>query len=81
MFHVKQVLLLPDAEVPEDHIEQILDIDRRLQIPNASLTTYVREGAFLEPADFARTDHRDRVDDADVTHQADQAGAGSREQD
>ncbi|WP_206051760.1 histidine phosphatase family protein [Nocardioides ferulae] len=60
--------------------EQILDVDRRLQIPNASLTTYRRDGAFLELEQFARTDHVDQAD-ADVTREADQAGAGSREHD
>ena len=58
--------------------EQILDIDREIQIPNASVTTYRREGEHLELVTFADTVAVDRTD-ADVTEQEDRAGAGDED--
>ncbi|MCD4533440.1 histidine phosphatase family protein [Nocardioides sp. cx-169] len=55
--------------------EEILDIDREVQIPNASFTTYRRQGEGLELVTFADTAAVDRTD-ADVTEQADRVGAG-----
>jgi broad specificity phosphatase PhoE len=56
--------------------EEILQVDRDVQIPNASVTTYQREGGHLELVTFADTVAVDRTD-ADVTEQEDQAGSGS----
>jgi broad specificity phosphatase PhoE len=55
--------------------EELLDIDREVRIPNASLTTYRRDGKRLELVSFADTAAVDAAD-ADVTHEEPQAGAG-----
>jgi broad specificity phosphatase PhoE len=56
--------------------EEILQVDREVQIPNASVTTYRREGEHLELVTFADTVAVERTD-ADVTEQEDQAGSGA----
>ena len=48
----------PSSELSE---EELLDIDREVQIPNVSMTTYRREGAVFELMSFADTE-RARVD-------------------
>jgi broad specificity phosphatase PhoE len=55
--------------------EEILQVDREVQIPNASVTTYQRDGEHLELVTFADTVTVDRTD-ADVTEQEDQGGSG-----
>jgi broad specificity phosphatase PhoE len=52
----------------------LLDLDRRMRIPNASVTTYRREGAYLELDSFADTTAVDRID-VDVTHEESQGAA------
>ncbi|MBC2960403.1 histidine phosphatase family protein [Nocardioides deserti] len=52
----------------------LLDLDRRMRIPNASVTTYRREGSFLELDSFADTTAVDRID-VDVTHEESQGAA------
>jgi broad specificity phosphatase PhoE len=56
--------------------EEILQVDREVQIPNASVTTYRRKGEHLELVTFADTVAVERTD-ADVTEQEVQAGAGA----
>ncbi len=60
--------------------EEVLEVDRDVQIPNASVTTFRRDGHFLALESFADTSAVDRTD-ADVTREDDQAGGGSREHD
>jgi broad specificity phosphatase PhoE len=60
--------------------EEVLELDREVQIPNASITTYRRAGPLFELEKFADTTAVDRTD-ADVTREDDQAGGGSREHD
>lgn len=54
----------------------LLALDREIRIPNASMTTYRREGAHLELDSFADTTAVDRSA-ADVTHEDPQAGRDS----
>jgi broad specificity phosphatase PhoE len=56
--------------------EEILDIDREVRIPNASVTTYRRRDGDLELEAFCDTTG---VDGTAVTREDEQAGAGSRE--
>jgi broad specificity phosphatase PhoE len=56
--------------------EEILQVDREVQIPNASVTSYRREGEHLELVTFADTVSVEHAD-ADVTEQEDQAGSGA----
>ncbi len=60
--------------------EKVLELDREVTIPNASVTTYRRAGQLFELDSFADTTAVDRTA-ADVTHEDDQAGGGSREHD
>ncbi len=55
--------------------EELLDIDSRVQIPNASLTTYRRAGQGLELVAFADTSAVDQTA-AKVTHEASRGGRG-----
>ncbi|MCW2794472.1 MAG: histidine phosphatase family protein [Nocardioides sp.] len=55
--------------------ETLLGIDREVRIPNASLTTYRRDGDRLDLVSFADTAAVDAAD-AEVTHEEPQAGAG-----
>ena len=57
--------------------EELLDIDRTAPIPNASMTTYRRDGGRLELVSFADTSAVDETE-ADVTHEEPQ-GSGQRE--
>ena len=57
--------------------EELLDIDRTVPIPNASMTTYRRDGDRLELISFADTSAVDETE-ADVTHEEPQ-GSGQRE--
>jgi len=57
--------------------EELLDIDRTAPIPNASMTTYRRDGDRLELVSFADTSAVDETE-ADVTHEEPQ-GSGQRE--
>ena len=57
--------------------EELLEIDRKIQIPNASMTTYRRDGDRLELLDFADTTAVDETE-AEVTHEEPQA-SGQRE--
>jgi broad specificity phosphatase PhoE len=57
--------------------EDLLEIDREVQIPNASMTTYRRDGDRLELLTFADTTAVDETE-ADVTHEEPQ-GSGQRE--
>ncbi|MDN4175684.1 histidine phosphatase family protein [Nocardioides sp. SOB77] len=52
----------------------LLDLDRRTPIPNASVTTYRRAGAHLDLVTFADTTAVDRKD-VDVTHEESQGTA------
>ncbi|NHC23452.1 histidine phosphatase family protein [Nocardioides sp. IC4_145] len=52
----------------------LLDLDRRMRIPNASVTTYRRDGRYLELDSFADTTAVDRID-VDVTHEESQGAA------
>lgn len=47
----------------------LLDLDRQVRIPNASVTTYRRRGGFLELEGFADTTAVDRMD-VEVTREA-----------
>ena len=49
---------------------EVLDLDRQVNIPNASLTTFRRDGDALVLEAFADTSHLDQ-DDTDVTHEKD----------
>jgi broad specificity phosphatase PhoE len=55
---------------------QVLDLDRKVQIPNLSMTTYRRAGPLFELERFADTTAVDRVG-ADVTAEPAQAGRAS----
>lgn len=55
----------------------LLAIDRKVRIPNASLTTYRRAGAFLDPVSFADAAVVDS-EPVDVTREPAQAGRGDR---
>jgi broad specificity phosphatase PhoE len=57
--------------------EELLEIDREVQIPNASMTTYRRDGDRLELISFADTSAVDETE-ADVTHE-EPRGSGQRE--
>jgi len=57
--------------------EDLLEIDREVQIPNASMTTYRRDGDRLELIGFADTTAVDETA-ADVTHE-EPLGSGQRE--
>ncbi|NYG54625.1 histidine phosphatase family protein [Nocardioides perillae] len=51
-----QAVVMTFRYVLEDVEESaLLDLDRQVRIPNASVTTYRREGRFLEPVAFADT--------------------------
>ena len=54
--------------------EQILQIDREVTIPNASVTRYRREGDRLELVEFADTSHLERSA-ADVTEEPERSSA------
>jgi broad specificity phosphatase PhoE len=47
----------------------LLDIDREVQIPNASLTRYRRSGDLFDLSSFADTAPVDADDDVEVTHE------------
>ncbi|HWI42622.1 MAG TPA: histidine phosphatase family protein [Nocardioides sp.] len=71
-----QAVLMTFRYVLEDLAEpDLMDLERRTPVPNASLTTYRREGAFFELETFAETAPVDQG--ADVTHEEPQAGRGS----
>lgn len=55
--------------------EELLEIDREVQIPNASMTSYRREGEAFELVHFADTSAVDDVD-AEVTEEPSQGGRG-----
>ncbi|MCW2815922.1 MAG: histidine phosphatase family protein [Nocardioides sp.] len=55
---------------------EVLDLDRQVRIPNASVTTYVRSGAHLELTAFADTTAVDRLD-VETTREA-SSGSGDR---
>lgn len=75
-FFTHQAVIMTFRYVLEDIPEaDLLEVDRRTPIPNASVTSYRREGAFLELAAFAETAPVDRGD-ADVTREEPQAGRG-----
>jgi broad specificity phosphatase PhoE len=57
--------------------EELLEIDREVQIPNASMTTYRRDGDRLELISFADSSSVDETE-ADVTHE-EPRGSGQRE--
>ncbi|WP_110181855.1 histidine phosphatase family protein [Nocardioides solisilvae] len=56
--------------------EELLEVDRRVQIPNASLTGYRREGDLLQPVSFADTSAVDADAGAEVTREPAQGGRG-----
>lgn len=71
-----QAVIMTFRYVLEDIAEaDLLELDRRTPIPNASVTTYRRSGALLELDTFAETAPVDRGA-ADVTHEEPQAGRG-----
>ncbi|HYG92291.1 MAG TPA: histidine phosphatase family protein [Nocardioides sp.] len=55
----------------------VLELDRTVRIPNASVTTYRRSGELLEPVDFADTSAVDEVD-AETTREAPRGERGDR---
>lgn len=57
---------------------ELLEVDRQVQIPNASLTTYRRSGSGYELVTFADTVAVDDLD-AEVTEEPSQAGRGADE--
>ncbi|GAB2865078.1 histidine phosphatase family protein [Nocardioides pacificus] len=57
---------------------ELLEVDREVQIPNASLTTYRRNGALFELERFADPVAVD-AEDAEVTEEPSQAGRGADE--
>jgi broad specificity phosphatase PhoE len=58
--------------------QELLEVDRSVQIPNASLTTFVRDGAGFRLERFADTEALDRST-ADVTQEPSQRGAGDEQ--
>jgi len=58
--------------------EQVLDLDRRIQIPNVSVSTFVREDDRFRCERFAATEHLERAD-ADVTRERSQGGRGDEQ--
>ncbi|NYJ02956.1 broad specificity phosphatase PhoE [Nocardioides thalensis] len=56
---------------------EVLELDRTVRIPNASVTTYRRRGDVLEPEEFADTTAVDQVD-VETTHEAPQGERGDR---
>lgn len=59
--------------------EELLDIDREVQIPNASITTYRRSGEVFELESFADTTAVDQHTQADVTREPAQGGRGDEQ--
>lgn len=57
---------------------EVLELDRTVRIPNASVTTYRRSGDVFEPHGFAETAAVDDEDDVETTHEAPQRGRGDR---
>jgi broad specificity phosphatase PhoE len=55
--------------------KDLLDVDHRIQIPNASLTRYCRAGSVFELDTFADTRAVDETD-AEVTHEESHRGRG-----
>jgi broad specificity phosphatase PhoE len=58
--------------------QELLAIDRKVQIPNASITSYRRAGELLEPVAFADTSAVD-AEDAAVTREPSQGGRGDEQ--
>jgi broad specificity phosphatase PhoE len=58
--------------------QELLDIDKRIRIPNASLTRFERSGAGFALDVFADTRAVER-DDTDVTHEDSQRGRGDEQ--
>ena len=74
-----QAVIMSFRYVLEEVDEQdLLELDRTMQIPNASITTYRRTGDHLELAEFADTTAVDKAD-ADVTREPSQGGRGDEQ--
>ncbi|MGN6780377.1 MAG: histidine phosphatase family protein [Marmoricola sp.] len=56
----------------------VLDLDRRIQIPNVSVSTFVRDGERFHCERFAATEHLEDAD-ADVTRERSQGGRGDEQ--
>lgn len=57
---------------------EVLDLDRRVQIPNVSVSTFVRSGDRFDCERFAATEHLEE-EDADVTQERSQGGRGDEQ--
>jgi broad specificity phosphatase PhoE len=70
MLFTHQAVIMSFRYVLEDISEaDLLDIDRRVQIPNASLTSFVRSGDVFELEEFADAGPVEAAEDAEVTHE------------
>ncbi|WP_205304808.1 histidine phosphatase family protein [Nocardioides sp. 616] len=74
-----QAVIMSFRYVLEEVAEQdLLELDRKIQIPNASVTTYRRSGDHLELVDFADTAAVDKAEAA-VTREPSQGGRGDEQ--
>ena len=74
-----QAVIMSFRYVLEDFSEQdLLDLDREVQIPNTSITSYRRSGDLFELEGFADTTAVDKAE-ADVTREPSQGGRGDEQ--